>query len=182
MSYFLGQPKIDVAITRKKVYTPLGYPVNLMCLATNPLPVRYSWSKDGETIRNSTRIKVYKNIIVVIPKRSKDFGTYVCNATNIAGSTNYSIELIQQNKQRNLCKYKDILQWMFFLYLWIHKKIKWKGIRDIDVYSISSFSTAVRNSIKGTSTYKKGGVCRLRFWRIYYRNLMFSILSLLIFS
>ena len=110
--YLLGQPKIDIMRTRKKVYTLIGNPANVMCLATNPLPIRYSWTKDGQTIRDATNIKVYRNILVVVPRKLKDFGTYVCNATNIAGSTNYSIELIQKTKENIIRKYRVFLHFL----------------------------------------------------------------------
>ena len=106
--YFLGEPKIDTNLTRNKVYSFLGNPANLMCLATNPLPVRYSWTKDGHPIGDSANIKVHSNILVVSPRTPRDFGSYVCNASNIAGSTTYTIELVQRERQDISSKYKAL--------------------------------------------------------------------------
>ena len=107
-----------------------------MCLATNPLPIRYSWTKDGQTIRDATNIKVYRNILVVVPRKLKDFGTYVCNATNIAGSTNYSIELIQKTKENIIRKYRVFLHFLVWL-----QAIKWNQANSVNkIEKISNYS------------------------------------------
>ena len=93
--HFAGEPTINSHLTRRKVSTRLGTPASLACLTTNPLPVQYSWSKDEEVVHNTENLKVHNNILVVKPMQPKDFGAYVCHMSNIAGSTNYSITLVQ---------------------------------------------------------------------------------------
>ena len=42
--------------------------------------------------------KVLNNILVVRLRSKKDFGTYTCNVTNIAGSTVHQIRLEEQKQ------------------------------------------------------------------------------------
>ena len=42
--------------------------------------------------------KVLNNILIVRPQSEKDFGTYTCNVTNIAGSTVHQIRLEEQKQ------------------------------------------------------------------------------------
>ena len=101
----LGEPKINKALTRKQVDSSLGNRANVMCLATNPLPIHYKWTKDGEEVHNSDNVKVHNNILVVTPRQRKDFGVYVCHVSNIAGNATYEIELVQRAKMNISCKY-----------------------------------------------------------------------------
>ena len=76
-----------------------------MCLATNPLPVHYKWTKDGEEVHDSDNVKVHNNILVVTPRQPGDFGVYVCHVSNIAGNASYEIELVQRAKMNITSKY-----------------------------------------------------------------------------
>ena len=57
-----GKPEINKLLTSKKVDSRLGNPANVMCSATNPLPVHYKWTKDGEELHNLDKIMVHNNI------------------------------------------------------------------------------------------------------------------------
>ena len=80
-----------------------------MCLATNPLPVNYKWTKDGDEVHDSDNVKVHNNILVVTPRQRKDFGVYVCHVSNIAGNATYEIELVQRDKMNVSCKYTGLV-------------------------------------------------------------------------
>lgn len=69
----------------------------LSCLAISEYPVIYSWAKDDETL-NSDDVKVMNNTFAVRPRDAKDYGVYVCNATNSFGSTAYTINLSEGTK------------------------------------------------------------------------------------
>ena len=44
------------------------------------------------------KIKVINDNIVITPRNAKDYGVYVCNASNSFGSTTYEITLIEDRK------------------------------------------------------------------------------------
>ena len=52
----------------------------------------YSWSKEDKPLTGDN------NILIVRPQSEKDFGTYTCNVTNIAGSTVHQIRLEEQKQ------------------------------------------------------------------------------------
>ena len=52
----------------------------------------YRWSKEGKPLTGDN------NILIVRPQSEKDFGTYTCNVTNIAGSTVHQIRLEEQKQ------------------------------------------------------------------------------------
>ena len=64
----------------------------LSCLATSDYPVSYSWTKSGE-IPDNDGVKIMSNTLAVKPREAKDFGVYVCRATNRFGSTAFKITL-----------------------------------------------------------------------------------------
>ena len=43
-------------------------------------------------------MEVLNNILIVRPQSEKDFGTYTCDVTNIAGSTVHQIQLEEQKQ------------------------------------------------------------------------------------
>ena len=43
-------------------------------------------------------MKILNNFLVVRPQSQKDFGTYTCNVTNIAGNTFHQIQLEEQKQ------------------------------------------------------------------------------------
>jgi len=69
----------------------------LCCYATSDSPVSYSWTKNGQDSVNDD-IKAINNNFVVTPRGAKDYGVYVCNASNSFGSTPYEITLIEDRK------------------------------------------------------------------------------------
>ena len=64
----------------------------LSCLATSDYTVTYSWTKNGE-IPDNDDVKIMNNTLAVIPRDAKDYGVYVCNASNSFGSTAFKITL-----------------------------------------------------------------------------------------
>ena len=105
LSCCLGQPTINKELTLKDIYSVLGNPANVMCLVSNPHPVHFKWTKDGEEVHDSENVKVHSNILVVTPRQPKDFGVYVCHMSNIAGKDNYRVELVQLSTMNISCKY-----------------------------------------------------------------------------
>ena len=67
----------------------------LSCVATSYTPFNYSWTKDGQ-VPVGDNIKIMNNSIIVTPRDTKDYGVYVCHATNRFGSTAYKITLLAQ--------------------------------------------------------------------------------------
>lgn len=70
---------------------------SLWCYATSDSPVSYSWTKNGRDPSNDD-IKVMNNNIAITPRSAKDYGLYVCNASNSFGSTSYKITLKEDRK------------------------------------------------------------------------------------
>ena len=64
----------------------------LSCHAISDYPVTYSWTKNGDTL-DSNDFKMMNNTVAVKPREEKDYGVYVCNASNSYGYTSYKITL-----------------------------------------------------------------------------------------
>ena len=64
----------------------------LSCVATSYTPFNYSWTKDGQ-VPVGDNIKIMNNSLVITPRDAKDYGLYLCHATNNFGSTAYKITL-----------------------------------------------------------------------------------------
>ena len=62
------------------------------CHATSYSPFNYSWTKDGE-VPVGDNIKIMDNSIVITPRDAQDYGVYVCDVTNMFGSTSCKINL-----------------------------------------------------------------------------------------
>lgn len=65
----------------------------LFCHATSNFPLKYSWTKDGQTLAGRSNIKVINNTIIIRPHKESDYGVYVCRASNTYGTTAYNITL-----------------------------------------------------------------------------------------
>ena len=63
----------------------------------NERQVSYRWSKEGKPLTGDN-MEVLNNILIVRPQSEKDFGTYTCDVTNIAGSTVHQIQLEEQKQ------------------------------------------------------------------------------------
>ena len=70
---------------------------SMSCHAISDTPFNYSWTKNGQ-LPVSDEVKVMNNRIVVTPYDAKDYGVYVCHATNSFGSTAYKITLSEGHK------------------------------------------------------------------------------------
>ena len=73
----------------------------LSCYANSGSPFNYSWTRNGQ-VPLGDNIKVMNNSIVVTPHDAKDYGVYVCHATNSFGSTAFSITLTE-GLESSLC-------------------------------------------------------------------------------
>ena len=104
---------LDKDLTRQEITTPLGKPVNLGCYVnkkTNlsqtpstpaPTSLVYNWKKDNDTITQSSRARIHRNLLVITPERDEDFGTYECNVTNGVSSARCKIKLIRGWKDKS---------------------------------------------------------------------------------
>lgn len=90
-----GKPTVNAVLTRKEIGARVGQKTNLQCFASNTFPINYTWTKDGSSVVDGDNIVVHNNILIVTPKRSNDFGVYVCNLANLAGTASYSIKLTE---------------------------------------------------------------------------------------
>ncbi len=59
--------------------------------------VHYTWTKDGQPLTGDDVILI-DNVLVVTPRVEKDYGVYMCKATNSAGSAEYEITLREETK------------------------------------------------------------------------------------
>ncbi len=60
-------------------------------------PVHYTWTKNSQPLTGDDVILI-DNVLVVTPRAKEDYGTYVCKATNSAGSAKYEITLQEETK------------------------------------------------------------------------------------
>jgi len=67
------------------------------CYAISDSPVSYSWTKNGPDPINDD-IKAINNNIFITPRGAKDYGAYVCNASNSFGTTTSEITLTEDRK------------------------------------------------------------------------------------
>ena len=65
----------------------------LSCTAASDFPVTYSWTKNGQILRNNGN-----GTISLKPRDTKDYGVYVCNVTNKYGSAVYNITVSEFQK------------------------------------------------------------------------------------
>jgi hypothetical protein len=70
-----------------------GDKVSLGCYATGTQPITYSWEKDNVPVISSATIKVIGNVVVIQPKTSADYGTYVCGVSSGRETATYAIKL-----------------------------------------------------------------------------------------
>ena len=86
-------PRIIEEFSPSSVICEKQSPCFLTCQATSYIPFNYSWTKDGQ-VPTGDGIKLMNNSIIVTPRDGKDYGEYVCHATNSFGSTEYKITLL----------------------------------------------------------------------------------------
>ena len=65
----------------------------LSCTAASDFPVTYSWTRNGQILRNNSTGTISLN-----PRDTKDYGVYVCNVTNKYGSAVYNITVSEFQK------------------------------------------------------------------------------------
>ncbi|XP_022783168.1 protein sidekick-2-like [Stylophora pistillata] len=86
-------PKIIEELSPSSVMCKKQTPCLLSCQATSYIPLNFSWTKDGQ-VPMGDNMKLFSNSIIVTPRDGRDYGDYVCHATNSFGSTEYKITLL----------------------------------------------------------------------------------------
>ena len=87
-----------VAVANGFIHNAIGDIVEIVCKAfAVPIPT-VVWSKDGQSLRSTHRLKISsfgdKYTLTIYRIKEGDFGTYICMASNSLGSANQIIELI----------------------------------------------------------------------------------------
>ncbi|XP_022783237.1 uncharacterized protein LOC111324018 [Stylophora pistillata] len=95
-------PRIIEELSPSLVMCQKQTPCLLSCRATSYIPLNFSWTKDGQ-VPTGDNMKLLNNSIIVTPRDGRDYGDYVCHASNSLGSTAYKITLLapkdNQDKQ-----------------------------------------------------------------------------------
>ncbi|PFX30132.1 Neuropilin-1 [Stylophora pistillata] len=86
-------PRIIEEFSPSLVMCEKQTPCLLSCQATSYIPFNFSWTKDGE-VPTGDNMKLSNNSIIVTPRNRRDYGDYLCHATNSFGSTEYKITLL----------------------------------------------------------------------------------------
>lgn len=107
MFSFLDALELDFNITRNEITTFLGQPANLGCYATSASSsLEYFWTKDNQNVTESSKVKVFGDLLVVTPEEDKDFGVYNCNITNGVLSAQCRIRLLKGINKTGNCTLK----------------------------------------------------------------------------
>jgi hypothetical protein len=75
-----GLPTMTDSLT-PSVHVQVGDPIAIMCDASSPLPVTYSWKKDGYIVPGQTQ-----KTFTITSANEQDEGQYQCLATNAVGT------------------------------------------------------------------------------------------------
>ncbi|PFX30092.1 Down syndrome cell adhesion molecule-like protein 1-like [Stylophora pistillata] len=86
-------PRIIEELSPSSVICEKQTPCLLSCQATSYIPLNFSWTKDGQ-VPTGDNMKLLNNSIIVAPRDGRDYGDYVCHATNSLGSTEFKITLL----------------------------------------------------------------------------------------
>lgn len=82
-----------------EAYTSLGSVVNISCSANGQPAPRFFWFRDGDAIHNSPDHVIFhsanESILQMRIKSESQFGTYVCQASNVHGDKQKTIELME---------------------------------------------------------------------------------------
>ena len=90
-------PQILRNISTPTVACNLETICSLFCYMSSDEPVQYTWTKNGQPVTGNDVIMV-DNVLIVTPRAEEDYGVYVCEATNSAGSVEYEITLKEEAK------------------------------------------------------------------------------------
>ena len=86
-------PRIIQELSPSSVMCEKQTPCFLSCQVTSYIPLNFSWTKDGQVLTGAN-MKLLNNSVIVTPRNGRDYGDYVCHATNSFGSTEYKITLL----------------------------------------------------------------------------------------
>ncbi|XP_031557812.1 uncharacterized protein LOC116294358 [Actinia tenebrosa] len=75
-----------------------GDEVTLGCYTSGPDPIKYSWTKRGTPSLDSVEARANGDDLIIRLKSDKEFGIYVCTATNSEGTVVYRINRVELKK------------------------------------------------------------------------------------
>jgi trimethylamine:corrinoid methyltransferase-like protein len=81
-----------------------GDEVTIGCYTSGDEPIRYTWTKGGSPIVDSSVVKLNGVVLIVRLKSDKDFRTYVCTATNSERTVIYRINRVEFKKYTTAVK------------------------------------------------------------------------------
>ena len=79
-------------VSTPTVLCKLNTTCSLFCYLSSDEPVQYNWTKNGQPLTGDD-VMIVENVLIVTPRKEDDYGVYVCQATNSAGSVEYEISL-----------------------------------------------------------------------------------------
>lgn len=88
--HFLDKLQILTNMMMPSVIVAIGNRASIGCYATGAPPIRYTWTKNGIPVNSSG---VMKNVLVVQPMTSLDYGNYSCHVSNENQTESYSIQV-----------------------------------------------------------------------------------------
>ena len=88
-----------------------GDNVTLNCSATGDTPLTYQWTTEGnETIINTD---TSTGILTLIHLMEDQYGTYICNVSNVLGSEVNSITVVQASELDNIL-FKGNINFLYY--------------------------------------------------------------------
>ena len=96
------RPYIDKTVSSKVVKSWLGHAVILKCVVDANPAANFTWYKDGRLILRDINSTHNKSTLSITTNKSGEFGSYLCKAANIKGTTLHNITVEQ------LCECHDL--------------------------------------------------------------------------
>ncbi|KAL9981261.1 hypothetical protein ACROYT_G009938 [Oculina patagonica] len=101
-------PQIDQNISSNTISCDRQTKCTLFCHASSKGPVRYTWTKDGKSLKSSDAI-IVNNVLVINPRTKGDYGLYVCKVENEAGGVELEINVTENSgRMARFSKTKEI--------------------------------------------------------------------------
>ncbi|XP_074633212.1 uncharacterized protein LOC141891999 isoform X2 [Acropora palmata] len=89
------RPYIDNITSSKVVKSWLGHAVILKCIVDANPAATFTWYKDGRSILRDVNSTHNNSTLSIKPNKSDQFGSYLCKAVNIKGTTLHNITVEQ---------------------------------------------------------------------------------------
>ncbi|XP_078380608.1 leucine-rich repeats and immunoglobulin-like domains protein 3 isoform X2 [Oculina patagonica] len=93
-------PNILPNISTPTVACKINTTCSMFCYLTSDEPAQYNWTKNGQPLTGDDII-IVDNVLIVTPRVEEDFGMYLCQATNSAGSAEYEMTLKMETENGN---------------------------------------------------------------------------------